>query len=153
MQTVISKSCLVIISLLIIIIFAGIYKFVIQGDVSKSSDGRELIHLSPGEKDFVLTEMRLFLTSVQQITRGIAEDDMERVSAQAKKSGKAVQVEVPATLAKKLPLQFKKLGFDTHAKFDQLAMDAEDMGDPGHTLSQLSVLLQNCTSCHEAYRF
>lgn len=148
-----NKTCVITISLLLVIISGGVYKFVIQGDTSTGSDGRELIHLSAGEKDFVLTEMRLFLMSVQQISQGIADDDMALVITHAKQSGKAVQNEVPATLAKKLPLQFKKLGFDTHAKFDQIAMDAQDLGDREQALSQLAVLLQNCTSCHSAYRF
>ncbi len=148
-----TKSCLAIIAILITIIFGGIYKFVIQGDVSVSKDGRELIHLSADEKDLVLAEMRLFLISVQLITKGISEKDIELVVTQARRSGAAAQAEVPATLAKKLPIQFKKLGRDTHMKFDQIAMDAEDLGDSEHALSQLSVLLQNCTSCHETYRF
>ena len=148
-----SKSCLTVITLLLMIIAGGVYKFILTADASKSSDTRELIQLTAAEKDIVLTEMRIFLTSTQQIIKGISEDDMELVASQAKKSGKAAQAEIPASLAKKLPVQFKKLGSDTHVKFDQIAMDAEDLGDNEHTLSQLSVLLQNCTSCHEIYRF
>ena len=148
-----SKSCLTIITLLLIIIAGGVYKFILPADASKSSDTRELIQLTAAEKDIVLTEMRIFLTSTQQIIKGISEDDMELVASQAKKSGKAAQAEIPASLAKKLPVQFKKLGSDTHVKFDQIAMDAEDLGDSEHALSQLSVLLHNCTSCHELYRF
>ena len=148
-----SKSCLTIITLLLMIIAGGVYKFILTADASKSSDTRELIQLTAAEKDIVLTEMRIFLTSTQQIIKGISEGDMELVASQAKKSGKAAQAEIPASLAKKLPVQFKKLGSDTHMKFDQIAMDAEDLGDNEHTLSQLSVLLQNCTSCHEIYRF
>ena len=60
---------------------------------------------------------------------------------------------IPGTLVGKLPVQFKKLGFDTHAKFDQLALDAEEFGDSDHALSQLSTLMKNCTACHAAYRF
>ena len=148
-----SKSCLTIITLLLIIIAGGVYKFILPADASKSSDTRELIQLTAAEKDIVLTEMRIFLTSTQQIIKGISEGDMELVASQAKKSGKAAQAEIPASLAKKLPVQFKKLGSDTHMKFDQITMDAEDLGDSEHALSQLSVLLQNCTSCHEIYRF
>ena len=148
-----SKSCLTVISLLLIIIAGGVYKFILPADASKSSDTRELIQLTAAEKDIVLAEMRIFLTSTQQIIKGISEGDMELVASQSKKSGKAAQAEIPASLAKKLPVQFKKLGSDTHMKFDQIAMDAEDLGDIEHTLSQLSVLLQNCTSCHEIYRF
>ncbi len=148
-----NKSCLTVITLLLMIIAGGVYKFILTADASNSSDTRELIQLTAAEKDIVLTEMRIFLTSTQQIIKGISEDDMELVASQAKKSGKAAQAEIPASLAKKLPAQFKKLGSDTHVKFDQIAMDAEDLGDNEHTLSQLSVLLQNCTSCHELYRF
>ena len=148
-----SKTCLTVISLLLIIIAGGVYKFIFQADAANSSDARELIKLSASEKDIVLTEMRLFLTSTQQVIKGISEDNMELVASQAKKSGKAAQAEIPASLAKKLPAQFKKLGSDTHVKFDQIAMDGEDLGDSEHALSQLSVLLQNCTSCHELYRF
>jgi len=148
-----SKSCLTVITLLLIIIAGGVYKFILPADASKSSDTRELIQLTAAEKDIVLTEMRIFLTSTQQIIKGISEGDMELVASQAKKSGKAAQAEIPASLAKKLPVQFKKLGSDTHMKFDQITMDAEDLGDSEHALSQLSVLLQNCTSCHEIYRF
>jgi len=49
-------------------------------------------------------------------------------------------------------MQFKQSGSDTHARFDQLALDAEEFGDGGHVLSQLATLLQNCVSCHAAYR-
>ncbi len=48
---------------------------------------------------------------------------------------------------------FKKLGFDTHSKFDQLAMDAESFSDADHSLEQLATLLQNCVACHAVYRF
>ena len=52
----------------------------------------------------------------------------------------------------KLPIEFKQLGFDTHTKFDQLAMDAEDLEDGNHALSQLATLMENCVGCHAAYR-
>lgn len=147
-----SKTCFGIITLLLLVIAGGIYKFVFQGSVSDSTDGRSAIHLDPGEKDLVLAEMRAFLSSVQQITEGIANDDMARVVEHARKVGSAAQGEVPGTLVGKLPLPFKRLGLDTHNGFDQLAMDAEDLGDSDHTLSQLATLMQNCVACHAAYR-
>ena len=101
----------------------------------------------------VLAEMRLFLESIQKITTGIAGDDMELVAEYARKSGMAATEGMPGTLMGKLPLGFKKLGPGTHKQFDQLALDAEDLGDAGHALSQLSVLMQNCDACHAAYRF
>jgi hypothetical protein len=78
---------------------------------------------------------------------------MEVVAEGAMKSGRSAQMEVPGSLIGKLPLAFKKLGFDTHAKFDELALDAEQLGDRDHTLSQLSELLKNCVACHSAFSF
>jgi len=148
-----SKKCYGITVILLLVILGGIYKFIFQGSVSGSADGRMTIHLNSEERDLVLAEMRSFLTSVQQITKGISEDNIKLVAESARKVGKAAQGEVPGTLMGKLPMQFKQLGFDTHTKFDQLAMDAEDLGDSNHALSQLSTLMQNCIGCHAAYRF
>ena len=147
-----SKRCFGIIALLLLVIGGGIYKFIFQGSVSVNTDGRIAIHLNSGERDLVLAEMRAFLLSVQQITKGISEDDMELVGEYASKAGRAAQGEVPGTLMGKLPIQFKQQGSDTHARFDQLAMDAEDLGDSEHALLQLSSLMQNCVGCHATYR-
>ena len=148
-----NKKCSGIIALLLLIIAGGVYKFIFQGSISESVDGRITVGLNADERNLVLTEMRQFLESVQKITNGITGDDMELVSEYARKSGKAAQGAVPGTLVGKLPLGFKKLGSDTHKKFDQLALDAEEFGDGDHALSQLSVLMQNCVGCHAAYRF
>jgi hypothetical protein len=141
-----------IIILLLLVISGGIYKFIFQGSTSPSTDGRSSIHLNADERDLVLTEMRAFLNSVQKITQGISEDDMPLVAEYARLVGKAAQGEVPGTLVGKLPLAFKKMGFDTHTKFDQLAMDADDLGDSNYALVQLSGLMQNCVTCHASYR-
>ena len=148
-----SKKCSVIIILLLLVITGGIYKFIFQGSASEGTDGRMAIHLNTGERDLVLTEMRAFLESIQQVTKGITANDMKLVAESARKSGKAAQGAVPGTLVGKLPIAFKKLGFDTHAKFDQLALDAEEFGDSEHAMSQLSILMGNCVGCHAAYRF
>jgi len=147
------KKCIGVIVLLVLVILGGIYKFVFQGSTSQSSDGRIAIHLESGERDLVLAEMRAFLEGVQLITTGIAEDNMQQVVQAAKAVGAAAQGEVPGTLIGKLPIEFKKLGFDTHQKFDHLAMNAGEFGDKTTALTELSELMQNCTACHAAYRF
>jgi len=148
-----NKKCGLIIGLLLLVIIGGTYKFVIQGDVTQSEDGRMAIHLTSGERDFVLIEMRTFLSSIQQITKGLSEKNMVLIAESAKAVGMAAQRGVPGTLVGKLPIAFKKLGFDTHSKFDQLALDAESFGDEDHTLEQLTTLMQNCVACHASYRF
>ena len=128
------------------------YKFIISGETVVASDGRQALLLEPGERDLVLGEMRLFLRTVQQITQGVTDNDLQVVVSAARQVGAAAQQAVPASLIKKLPLEFKKLGFDTHSKFDQLALDAEQFGDTQVVLEQLSALMTNCVACHEIYR-
>lgn len=41
-----------------------------------------------------------------------------------------------------LPLEFKQLGFSVHRDLDQIALDAESLGDRDHTLKQFSHLTQ-----------
>lgn len=148
----INKKCLGMIMLLLAVIVAGAYKFMSQGSTSQGSDGRTTLNLNAKEKNIVLTEMREFLKSVQQITQGITENNMLLVAESARKSGKTAQGAVPGTLVGKLPMTFKKLGFDTHKKFDQLALDATDLGDKEQALSQLSILMKNCVACHASYK-
>lgn len=146
------KRYLSIIAILVIIIIVGAYQFLIRGSTLKSSDGRIALKLDPGERDLVLTEMRGFLVSVQQIIKGASENDMQLVVEYAKKSGHAAQADVPASLMGKLPIEFKKLGIDTHTGFDQLALDTTQLGSAKQVLSQLSSLMNNCVSCHATYR-
>jgi len=51
----------------------------------------------------------------------------------------------------KLPLEFKTLALGVHRGFDTIAMDAEGIGMPQHTLGQLSEVLQKCVACHATY--
>jgi hypothetical protein len=121
-------------------------------DTHDDSNRRTTIQLTSEEREFVLAEMRIFLESTQQIINGIASGDMDSVSASGRKSGRAAQAGMPDSLAGKLPASFKQLGSETHRKFDELALDAEQLGDGGHALSQLGRLLNNCVSCHSAFR-
>lgn len=138
--------------ILIIAIIAMGYKFMFVGSVVPATDGRQALVLEPAERDLVLGEMRMFLSSVQRITQAVTEEDMEAAVKAAREVGLAAQQDVPGSLMGKLPMPFKKLGFDTHSKFDALALDAEQMGDPKQTLEQLSTLMNNCVACHATYQ-
>jgi len=141
------------ISLILLLLSGGMaWKFLIQGETVTASDGRQALLLEPGERDLVLGEMRAFLASVQAIVQGVQAEDMAAVARAARHVGASAQGDVPGSLMKKLPLEFKQLGFDTHRQFDQLALDAEQLGDPGYTLEQLAGLMRNCVACHAAYR-
>ena len=146
------KLCWAISLILLIVVSAMAYKFIFSGAVAPASDGRQGLLLEPGERDLVLAEMRSFLESVRTIIAAVGKEDMSQITTAARKVGAAAQNEVPGSLVGKLPLAFKKLGFDTHKQFDMLAMDAEELGDPEPALQQLAVLMQNCVACHAAYR-
>ena len=136
----------------LIVVGGMTYKFIISGETLIAEDGRQSLMLEAGERDLVLTEMRMFLAAVQQITHAANENDTAGIAKAARVVGRAAQEAVPGSLMKKLPLEFKKLGFDTHSKFDQLALDAEEFGDTAVSMKQLSTLMENCIACHEGYR-
>ena len=149
------KLCWSISIVLLIALAMMSYKFIFNSAVEpaiKSTDERQALKLNPLERDLVLTEMRAFLSSVQTITEGLSKEDMPQIKKAARASGVLAQQEVPEALMNKLPLTFKKLGRDTHKKFDLLALDAEQLGDPQHTLQQLSELMSNCVACHTTYK-
>lgn len=146
------KLCWSISAILLVGLLLISYKFTLTGVVTPSTDGRQAILLEESERDLILGEMRMFLASVQKITQGLSENDMKIVVAAAREVGLAAQQEVPGSLMGKLPLPFKKIGFDTHKKFDALARDAKDLGDPQYVLEQLSTLMNNCVACHSTYR-
>ena len=143
---------------LAVLLLAGnlalVYLFVIRGNTvtTSGSDTRTAIVLAESERSLVLTEMRQFLSAVQVINGAIADRDMERVASTAHGVGRSAAQAVPLELMSKLPLQFKQLGLSTHEGFDQIALDARDLGDPQHTLQQLSHLMANCVACHATYQ-
>ncbi len=143
---------LTIIALLVLVIAAMTYKFVVVGSVEKTKDGRVAIVLEPGERDFVLAEMRGFVAGLQQLTAALGRDDMKSAANAARLMGMAAAHSAPAPMVAKLPLEFKTLGFSVHRDFDAIALDADSLGDPKHTLTQLSLALQKCVACHSVYQ-
>ena len=142
-----------ILFLIMTLIASGLtYKFIISGETEVAPDGRTSLLLKESERNFLLDEMRNFLIAVQQITDGIEKDDMTQIASAAKKVGAGDLAHVPAGLMGKLPLAAKTMGLSTHKAFDQLAMDAEQLGDKDHVLSQLNQILPTCTACHALYK-
>ena len=144
--------CCTVALLLVLVTAAAVYQLVFVGKTVHSDDGRSAILLSPGERDLVLAEMRTFLQSVQRITQALTTEDMAEAAKAAREVGAAAADGVPVSLMAKLPIGFKTLGLSTHRAFDQLALDAEQLGDPAHTLSQLAALQTNCVGCHAGFR-
>jgi hypothetical protein len=120
--------------------------------VAEEGDTRTVIQLSPQHRLLVLTEMQQFLAGLQQLTVALSQDDMETVARVARSLGSPMTHDVPPDLKQALPEGFRKLGFSVHKDFDQIALDAESLGDSQHTLSQLGATLSKCVSCHSTYQ-
>lgn len=145
--------CWTLLAIVVVLAGAAAYRFLSGGHTHIASDGRAEIVLTPADRDIVLAEMRTFLGAVQGITTALTKDDLQTVAGQARSVGAAAVGQIPPSLMQALPLEFKTLGHSVHADFDQLALDAEQMGDRDMALRQLGDILGKCVTCHAAYRF
>jgi len=121
-------------------------------DHANLKDERKALNLAPSERAMILLEMRQFLGGIQVMTDALSRDDLKTVAQAAKPLGAQAAHEVPDSLKAKLPKEFKQYAFAVHGGFDQLAMDAESLGDARHTQKQLGGILQNCVSCHNLFQ-
>lgn len=146
--------CATIAAALLLVIAALLYRFVVKGNTAAGgpADQRIAIVLSTTDRALILTEMRQFLSAVRTIDTALATHDLALVAKTAHGVGRSAARGVPLELMAKLPLGFKRLGFATHDGFDQIAMDARDLGDGQHTLRQMGELMNNCVACHAAYQ-
>lgn len=130
-----------------------LYFFLIKGNTTVSkSDSRIAILAKPQDRDFVLSEMRGFLESIQNINEGITENNPQKIIRAAKSSGMGIQEQVPPSLLRALPISFKKLGFNTHDKFDALAKAVSENYQKEQVQEQVNGILNNCTTCHKTYK-
>lgn len=144
-------SCVTLLGLLLSVNSAIAEEKHVDGHMP-AADERTVLSLAPGERAVVLLEMRQFLSGVQLITDAFARDDAKAVAQAARRLGKAAVHEVPPALRAKLPVEFRQLGFSVHNDFDQMAMDAESLGDMKHSMTQLAGTLQKCVACHGIYQ-
>lgn len=146
------RVCWMLVALLSCVVALLAYKF-IAGEVKPSDDGRLAVQLSKDERNALLLEMRTWLQSTQAILAATAKDDFTAVTVAAQASGMAAEAATPGSLFRKIPVEMKRLGFGTRQKFDEIARDAEARKDRLHTLTQVSIAMNNCIACHATYRF
>lgn len=147
-----NKISWLLVAVLLLITAVFTYKFTV-GEVKPSDDGRLEVQLNKDERNALLLEMRTWLQNSQGILAALSANDFTTVANIAKNSGMSAETDVPGKLFRKIPLEMKKLGFDTRQKFDEIAIDAERLKDSQHTIKQLSVAMSNCVACHATYRF
>jgi len=114
-------------------------------------DPRVNLGFTAEEKAVFLGDMRRMLGSVQQILRGISEQDREAIAAAAKASGNRMARNTPASVRAKTPPAFKAIGGPMHLAFEEIAIRAET--DPLEDLTALTAEAMNqCMACHAQFR-
>ncbi len=146
------KFCWTLLVLLIVAGAVGVWRFMAGAPTTLAEDGRQVIQVSAAERNLVLGEMREFLVAVRKIVEAAEKNDMDTVASAAAAAGMKVTHAMPAGLMGKLPLEFKQLGMSVHSGFDQIALDAQSLGDPAHAREQLVQLLYKCEGCHASFR-
>jgi hypothetical protein len=116
---------------------------------------RTALTLMPLEKAYVLSQMRHFVESIQNIAAGLANEDRAEAVEAAMARGAKRNVDDPAfppTLGAKLPQEWKQFGGNTRRGFDVLAQSIANNEDTHRSLKQLSEVMKNCVGCHASYR-
>ena len=113
-------------------------------------DTRKVIELPAAEQEHVMHEMQQFLVAIYGVMDASLRDDFKAAATAARASGRTEPTGIEKSIAPKLPPEFRKLAFDTHARFDQIAVEAEK-GDRLQVLKRVSELLGSCVACHAGY--
>lgn len=113
---------------------------------------RQVVWLSANQKEAFLGEMRAFMSASQQILEASLADNMPQVASAARNVGMKMIRNTPKDLKERLPKQMMVLGPATHRAFEEIANEAETLGDKEVILTKLAKLQKNCVACHQAYQ-
>lgn len=129
--------------------------FFIFGVARPAPDGRQIINVTEGEKQFLLKEMRQLLEATQQIHESLGEGDREAAALAAESVGMDMVHDLAAvesTILLKLPVPMKELGLGTHSEFDKLARTIRSDASEKEIFKEMGELMNRCTACHASYR-
>ncbi|MEZ0123597.1 MAG: hypothetical protein AB9Q21_13700 [Candidatus Reddybacter sp.] len=125
---------------------------VLAENAGTSVDKREVLALTPMQREHVLGEMRALLSGVQNILGALAENDMKAVAEIARPLGRSMAGKAEDHLKGVLPKYFMQLGMDVHHDFDRIATLAESGADSKAVLRELSRSMKKCQACHTHYQ-
>ncbi len=63
-----------------------------RGTAGETADTRESVQRTEVERDFILDQMRLFLTSIVEVEEGLGSGDMDQVAREAAARGRKANV-------------------------------------------------------------
>ena len=144
------KYCAVTALAILCIVFT--FALVEVGATNLATESHTKIIVTSADSEKIRTEMRGFLEAVQTIIVANNAGDLNAVAAAARKVGKSSLRPHSPEFANKLPMGFRKLGMDTHLRFDALAVEAEQLESMTNVSQQLGELMGNCVACHKTFR-
>ena len=119
-----------------------------------AQDSREPTSRTPAERTFILGQMRLFLSSIQAISTGLAAGDMSLVVAEASARGRRgtpVSAIPPEMKAKETPAWGTMMS-GARGGFDKMAEAAASGATSQQLIGQLGETMRTCVACHQSYR-
>jgi hypothetical protein len=114
---------------------------------------RDPVALNKVERDYVIGQMNLHFTAIQDVLAALAKDDVKRAQDAAASRGSAVVDPTrPATLAAKLPPAWGRMSVATRTGFDDLAKGIASHEKTSESLVRVSKIMEECTGCHKRLR-
>ena len=104
------------------------------------------------EREFMLNEMRFFLDMMYISTDALSRGDMATVARAARRRGTEEMAREPRGLYEKLMPAYRISIEETRKQIDQLADDAEKVGEPQATIKRFSQILYQCNFCHSTFQ-
>lgn len=112
---------------------------------------RKSIVTRPNERAHILSNMRQYLTGIQEMTQALSRDDMKSAAAAARSMGMVRVYEVRLSFPNKHAIEFRDLAMELHQDFEAIAKDAEEKGDARLMLGQVARTMKKCIHCHTTY--
>ena len=137
---------------IVIFILAYILLFTGTEMVKLPDDNRIVVKYEPDLHELVLNEMRDYLEVINEIHKGLAENNSDRIVKAATRQGDISLNETPIRLLKLSPIPCKTMGFKGHDIFQAIADSAKINFNRTTTINQLAELTNNCIVCHRTYK-
>ncbi len=152
MRFLLQGSLLLNLGLMISLSYVLLVSNVVTTDDRQPEDTREVLRLSTSEGAFMMKEMRGLLETMEGVLLALDKGQMQELAKIARKRGMADMVNVPKSFIRKVPKGFKTFARGMHVGWDEIAEEAETMGDKNEVVKLIVAQFSRCTGCHKIYK-
>lgn len=133
-------------------VLVPLFALIATSALASDFDKRQVLTITEPQRVHVIEEMGALLSGTQNILAALSKGDMAAVAQYASSLGMDMALKTEDHLKGVLPKEFMQLGISVHQDFDKIAVDAQSIKDPKHTLQQLSESMGKCVACHATYQ-